>query len=79
MSTPILGYPDHRLQYILDTDASAFGLGAVLSQIQNGKERVIGYFSKTMCSEECNYCVTRKELLAVVTAVKHFRPYLYGQ
>ena len=79
LTAPILGYPDHQLQYILDTDASAFGLGAVLSQIQDGKERVIGYFSKTMSPEERNYCVTRKELLAVVTAVKHFRPYLYDR
>ena len=33
MSAPILAYPDHKLEYILDTDTSAFGLGAVLSQI----------------------------------------------
>ena len=79
MEAPVLGYPDPALPYILDTDASAVGVGAVLSQIQEGKERVIGYYSKTLSPPERNYCVTRRELLAVVKAVGHFRPYLYGR
>ena len=78
VSAPVLGYPDPKLPYILDTDASAVGVGAVLSQIQEGKERVIAYYSKTLAPPERNYCVTRRELLAVVKAMKHFRPYLYG-
>ena len=76
---PVLGYPEPKLQYILDTDASDVGVGGVLSQVQNGKERVIAYYSKTLGPPERNYCVTRRELLAVIKAVKHFRPYLYGQ
>ena len=63
--------------YILDTDASAVGVEAV-SQIQKGKKRVIAYYSKTLAPPERNYCVTRRELLAVVTAMKHFGPYLCG-
>ena len=51
----------------------------VLSQVQDGEERVIGYYSKTLIPPERNHCVTRRELLAVVKEVKHFRPYLYGQ
>ena len=78
VSAPVLGYPDPKLPYILDTDASAVGVGAVLSQVQEGKERVIAYYSKTLAPPERNYCVTRRELLAVVKAMKHFRPYLYG-
>jgi hypothetical protein len=78
-TAPVLGYPDPTLPYILDTDASAYGLGAVLSQEQQGYERVIGYYSKTLGDSERNYCVTRKELLAVVRGVKHFRPYVYGR
>ena len=78
-TAPVLGYPDPRLEYVLDTDASDVGVGAVLSQVQQGQERVIAYFSKTLSPAERNYCVTRRELLAVVKAVKHFRPYLYGQ
>ena len=79
LTAPILGYPDPQRPYILDTDASAVGVGAVLSQVQEGRERVIAYFSKTLSPAERNYCVTRRELLAVIKAVKHFRPYLYGQ
>lgn len=78
-SAEILGYPDPQLQYILDTDASGDGAGAVLSQLQQGRERVIAYFSKTFSASERNYCVTRKELLAAILAVKHFRSYLYGK
>ena len=79
VTAPVLGYPDPKLPYILDTDASGDGVGAVLSQVQGGEERVIGYYSKTLTPPEKNYCVTRRELLAVVKGVKHIRPYLYGQ
>ena len=77
MSAPVLGYPDPTLSYILDTDASAVGVGTVLSQVQEGKKKVIAYYSKTLAPSELNYCVTCRELLAVVKAMKHFRPYLY--
>ena len=79
ITAPILGYPEPQGTYILDTDASAYGIGGVLSQVQQGKERVIAYYSKTLSPAERNYCVTRRELLAVVKSMKHFRPYLYGQ
>ena len=77
MSVPMLGYPDFKLQYILNTNAKAVGVGAILLQIQEPEERVIAYHSKTLAQPEHNYCVTRRELLAVVKAVKDFRPYLY--
>ena len=63
----------------LDTDASDEAIGAVLSQVQNGIEKIIAYFSQTLTRWEKNYCVTRKQLLAVVKAVEHFNYYLYGQ
>ena len=75
---PILAYPTPDGLYILDTDACDFGIGAVLSQIQDGAEKVIAYFSCTLSKAERRYCVTRKELLAVVRAVKHFHHYIYG-
>ena len=49
-----------------------------MSQVYDGNERVIGYFSKLLSKTERRYCVTRRELLAVVEAVKHFHHYLYG-
>ena len=79
LTAPVLGYPDPALHYILDTDASLSGVGAVLSQVQNGNERVISYYSRALSPSQQNYCVTRRELLAVVKAVAHFRPYLYGK
>ncbi|XP_074039503.1 uncharacterized protein [Leptinotarsa decemlineata] len=66
INAPVLSYPLPDGKFILDTDASNVGLGAVLSQIQDGQEKVIGYFSKTLSKPERNYCVTRRELLAVV-------------
>ena len=77
-TAPILCHPDFRYPFVLDTDASQFGLGAVLSQEIDGKTRVISYASRTLSKSERRYCVTRKELLAVVFGCKHFRHYLYG-
>ena len=76
---PILAYPEHGSPYILDTDASNTGVGGILSQVQEGKERVICYGSKKLDKAQQNYCVTRRELLAVITFVTQFRHYLLGQ
>lgn len=78
-SAPILRYPNLNLPFVLDTDASAFAMGGVLSQIEDRIERPIAYFSKSFNKPERNYCVTRRELLAVVSSIKHFHHYLYGK
>ncbi|KAF8790657.1 Retrovirus-related Pol polyprotein like [Argiope bruennichi] len=78
-SAPVLAYPEIGKQFILDTDVSLESIGAVLSQEIDGQERVIAYFSKCLSRQERNYCVTRKELLAIVKAVENFYPYLYGR
>ena len=78
-SPPILAMPTLTDKYVLDTDASDFCIGAVLSQVQDGEERVIAYASRTLSRPERNYCVTRRELLALVYFVKEFRCYLLGQ
>ncbi|GBM71467.1 Retrovirus-related Pol polyprotein from transposon 297 [Araneus ventricosus] len=78
-SSPILTYPRTDKDFILDTDASNEGIGAVLSQNIGNEERVIAYFSKSLGKPERNYCVTRKELLAIVKSIEHFHHYLYGR
>ena len=76
-STPILAYPDFQRPFILDTDASDTGIGGVLSQMDDqGRERVIAYGSRLLSKPERKYCVTRRELLAVVTFIQQYRPYL---
>jgi hypothetical protein len=77
-TAPILAYPREEGRFILDTDASGTAIGAVLSQEQDGQEKPILFFSRALTKEERNYCVTRRELLAVISAVKHCRHYLLG-
>lgn len=72
--SPVLSYPDIKETFILDTDAtsdtSAYGVGAVLSQVQNGRETVIAYGSKTLSKSQRKYCTTYRELLAVVLLLR---------
>ena len=79
MSPPVLGLPNDVDPFILDTDAAEDSIGGVLSQLQNGEERVIAYSARALNKAEVSYCITRKELLAVVHFVKHFRQYLLGR
>ena len=79
VTAPILAHPDFTKPFILDTDASNHAIGAVLSQKVGDREKVIAYASRTLSKSERKYCVTRKELLALVYFVKYFRHYLYGQ
>ena len=76
---PLLQYPDFLKPFIITTDASDFAVGAILSQGEIGKDLPIAYASRTMSKAEINYTTTEKELLAIIFAVKHFRPYIYGQ
>ncbi|GBO22347.1 Retrovirus-related Pol polyprotein from transposon 297 [Araneus ventricosus] len=78
-SAPILTYARIDKDFILDTDASNEGIGAVLSQNIGNEEHVIAYFSKSLGSPERNYFVARKELLVIVKSIEHFHHYLYGR
>jgi 8-oxo-dGTP pyrophosphatase MutT (NUDIX family)/predicted aspartyl protease len=76
---PVVQYPDFNRPFLLYTDASQIGIGAVLAQKDNDKhEYVIAYASRTLNPAERNYGITELECLAIVWAVKYFRHYLYG-
>ena len=78
-SAPVLVFPQFDRPFILETDASGAGLGAILAQKQDdGSVRPIAYASRTLQPHEKRYGATEMEGLGVVWAVKHFRPYLYG-
>ncbi len=76
-SSPILKLPVLTQEFILRTDASDTGLGAVLLQEEDGIKRPVCYASRKLKVSEVNYSVIEKECLAVVWAIKKFERYLY--
>ena len=72
-------FPDVKEPFILYPDASLTAMGAVLAQVQDGKERAICYASKAFSISQTNYSATKRELLANVTFVRHFKHYLLGR
>ena len=78
IKAPVLAFPKEDLPYIVDTDASDYGIGGVLSQCIEGTEHVIAYYSKSLNPAQQKYCTTRRELLAVVATLDHFKGYVWG-
>jgi hypothetical protein len=68
-----------NLEMITDTDANLSGISGILSQEQENSEKVISFASHTLNKGQRNYCVTKHELLAVVTFVRQFRHFLWGR
>ena len=75
---PILRLPDPKRTFILRTDASNDGVGAVLMQVHDGKPYPVSYGSKKLTAAERNYSTIEKECLAIVWGVKKFELYLQG-
>ncbi|KAL1124816.1 hypothetical protein AAG570_001437 [Ranatra chinensis] len=78
-TVPILQFPDFEKQFILTTDASQVAVGAVVSQGEGDSERPIAFASKKLTPAETRYSTIERELLGIVWATKHFRPYLLGR
>ena len=76
---PILAYPDFNSSFRLATDASQDAIGAVLTQVHDGKERVVAYYSQKLNNTQQKWSTYDRELWAVVASVRHFRHYLRGQ
>jgi len=75
---PVLASPQPGKPCILDTDASDVAVGAVLSQVSDGEERPIAFFSRMLGRSQQSYCATRHELLVVILALQYFSHYLLG-
>jgi hypothetical protein len=78
-SDPVLRAPDFSCPFLLQTDASDTGLGAVLSQVQGGEEHPVLYISRKLTPAERNYATVEKEALAIKWAVLELRYYLLGR
>lgn len=80
VTSPIFIFSNFDKQFILFTDASISGLGAILLQLdKRNQEHVIAYTSWTLSKAEKNYTTTELKCLAVIWAIKHFYTYVYKQ
>ena len=74
-SPPILCLPDFTQRFVIECDASEIGLGAILTQ----QNRLVAYFSETLKDLALTLSTYEKEMLAIVKAIKKWRPYLLGK
>jgi hypothetical protein len=78
-TAPVLAYFDYTKKTVVETDASNWASGGVLSQYNDdGKLRSVAFFSSKHTAPECNYEIYDKELLAIVKALEEWRPELQG-
>lgn len=78
-SEPVLAVADFTKPFVVQTDASDVGIGAVLSQVINNEEHPVMYLSRKMLPRETRYAVVEKECLAIKWAVEALKYYLIGR
>ena len=76
---PVLMMPDQTKPFQIETDASKYATGAVLTQLDsNGNRHPISFISKTFSLTECNYEIYDRELLVIIRALMEWRHYIQG-
>ncbi|CAI7889573.1 unnamed protein product [Closterium sp. NIES-54] len=78
-SGAVLKLPNGKAPFVLYTDWSSVGMGAVLSQLEEGQEKVVAFASRTCNPAEANYSSYEGEGLVAIWEVGHFRVYLQGR
>jgi hypothetical protein len=78
-TVPILAYPEPGEGFVFEKDTNNARILRLLSQTQDIQEGLIAHYTKTLKKTERNYCITQRELLAIVRTLDHFHKYLYGQ
>lgn len=76
VASPVITCPNFEEPFTIQTDASDYGLGAVLTQDYPDGEKVISFISRSLTSSERKFSTTEKECLAVLWAIEKFRPYI---
>lgn len=78
-TAPILIHPDFSKPFIVRTDASQYAIGAILSQGKLREDLPIAYMSKALNRHEVRWATVEKELIAIIYALRLFRPFIYGR
>ena len=78
-SAPVLSVPDFRVPFIVATDASQYGVGAVLYQVVGGKKKFIGFGAKALQKGQKNYPAPKRELLAMLFGLRRWGEMLQPQ